>query len=252
MASIAARALRLAIREALARAGPDTVDRLALQYLAQLGRILFFLLAFAFYAHLIPPLRALGTALLTSLGVASVVVGLAAQSALGNLISGISLVLYRPFEVDDRVQVAVPGGLETGVVERLTLGYTVLRTDDKRRIVVPNSVMATQVTINLQNRDAEAPLALRIGVARGSDLALVRRILLELAAAAHPDVTQVLDCPVTQLGSGAVVLTLRARCPNAGAAERAEFKLYEEIKRRLEEAGVEIAFPYGEVVLRRT
>ena len=51
------------------------------------------------YAHLIPELRSIGTALLTGVSLASIVIGLAAQSTLGNLISGIALVLYRPLRV---------------------------------------------------------------------------------------------------------------------------------------------------------
>ncbi len=43
----------------------------------------------------------------------------------------------------------LPGGDESAVVEGLTLGYTFLRTEDARRVVVPNSLMASQVTIHL-------------------------------------------------------------------------------------------------------
>ena len=81
------------------------------------------------------------------------VLGLAAQNTLGNLIAGISLLLYRPFNLGDRLQVMAPTGLETGIVESLTLGYTLLKTDDNRRVVVPNSLMASQTAINLTAND---------------------------------------------------------------------------------------------------
>ena len=102
---------------------------------------------------MIPALRALGTGLLTGASVASVIVGLAAQSTLGNLIAGFALLLYRPFQLQDVVQVTAPGGPETGVVEDLTLGYTILRTPDNRRIVVPNNTMASGVMVNLTAAD---------------------------------------------------------------------------------------------------
>lgn len=88
-----------------------------------------------------------------------------------------------------------------------------------------------------------------IGIGYGADLDLARRILLELAVA-HVDVTSVVGCPVTQLGGSAVTLTLRAWCPNADAAKRAEFDLYERAKRRFEEAHIEIPFPYQNVIVR--
>jgi small-conductance mechanosensitive channel len=43
----------------------------------------------------------------------------------------------------------VPEGAVTAVVEELTLGYTFLQTDDHQRIVVPNSLMAGQVTVHV-------------------------------------------------------------------------------------------------------
>ena len=248
IAWIVARALRLAVHEALARADRTMIDRTSASFLTQLAQIAIYVFAITFYAHLIPELRAVGTALLASVGVASVVVGLAAQNTLGNIVAGISLVLYRPFEVDDQVQVAAPSGLETGVVESLTLGYTVLRTYDNRRIVVPNSLMATQVTVNLTSRDPRVMLVLPISIGYGADLDLARTVLLDLART-HPDVASVVNCPVTQLGSSAVTLTLRAWCADAETAKRVQFDLLEQAKRRFDAAHIEIPFPYQNVLV---
>ena len=63
--------------------------------------------------------------------------------------AGISLLLYRPFNVGDHLQITAPTGLETGFVESINLGYTHLKTDDNRRVVVPNSLMASLTLINL-------------------------------------------------------------------------------------------------------
>jgi small-conductance mechanosensitive channel len=99
------------------------------------------------FAHLIPELRSLGTALLTGASVASILVGLAAQSTLGNLIAGLALLLYRPFQIGDTVQLTVPAGVQTGKIEDITLGYIVIKTPENHEIVVPNSVMASQAII---------------------------------------------------------------------------------------------------------
>jgi len=159
LAWIAARAVRLTVHEMLARTDRDTIDRTSVLFLTQLAQIMIYIVALTFYAHLIPELRSVGTALLTSVGVASIVVGLAAQNTLGNIVAGVSLIIYRPFQVDDQIQVTAPTGLETGVVESLSLGYTVLRTFDHRRVVIPNSIMATQATVNLTSQDLKVMLA---------------------------------------------------------------------------------------------
>ncbi len=69
-----------------------------------------------FYAHMIPALDRLATALLASVSVASLVFGLAARSTLSNFVAGFSLILYRPFRLGDKLQINAPGGVETGVV----------------------------------------------------------------------------------------------------------------------------------------
>ena len=153
-AAIASRALTVAVRQLLKRDERGRIDRTVVSFLTQVTKIAIYLSALILYAHLIPGLSRLGTALLAGAGVASAVFGLAAQSTLGNLIAGISLLLHRPFQVGDRVQVTAVTGLETGMVESLTLGYTIIRTDDNRRVLVPNSAMASQVAVNLTGKDA--------------------------------------------------------------------------------------------------
>ena len=124
-------------------------DATALNFVAQLAQVGVFLAALILYAQLVPALRAVGTALLAGVSVASILVGLAAQSTLSNLIAGLALLLYHPFQAGDRVQLATPKGVETGTIVALTLGYTLLRNAADQEIVVPNSVMISQVIILL-------------------------------------------------------------------------------------------------------
>jgi small conductance mechanosensitive channel len=250
VAWLAARALRLIVVHLLRRDERGLIDRTAASFITQLIQIGIYLLALILYAHLIPTLRHMGTALLASVGVVSVVLGLAAQNTLGNLVAGIALLLYRPFQVGDLVQVNAPTGLETGTIESLTLGYTVLQTFDNRRIVVPNSVMASQVTINLTAKDPRVMAIVPVSIGYDSDIDRARRALTELAHN-HPLVQEIVGCPVTQLGSSGVTLSLRAWCANAGAAKQVEFDLYEQAKKRFDQEGIEIPFPYTNVLLKQ-
>jgi small conductance mechanosensitive channel len=145
--------LRAGVNRLVQRPEHGLVDRTTVTFLLQLAQGGIYILMLTLYAHLIPALRSMGTALLTGVSVASVVFGLAAQNTLANLVAGVSLLLYRPFRVGDHVQVSAPTGVEAGVVESLTLGYTIVVTSDDRRVVIPNSVMASQVTINLTAKD---------------------------------------------------------------------------------------------------
>jgi hypothetical protein len=82
--------------------------------------------------------------------------------------------------------VSEDGGLETGVVEVITLGYTILRTGDNRRIVVPNSVMANQLTVNLTCRYPRIIVAIPVRISYAADLEKARGILVKVALRRKP------------------------------------------------------------------
>jgi small-conductance mechanosensitive channel len=147
-----ASALAAFVRRAAKRLRPHLSDVTGLSFASRLVQLFVYLVGFILYAHLVPELQALGTALLAGASVISVVVGLAAQNTLGNLVAGLSLVLYRPIGVGDKIQLNTPKGLVTATVEVISLGYTILRDDDRHQIMVPNSVMMSSVVIRLDNK----------------------------------------------------------------------------------------------------
>lgn len=152
-ALFAARLARLFAR----RSSRHFTDLTALHFVSQLLQVLVFLVAIILYAQLIPALRALGTALLAGVSVSAVVLGLAAQNTLSNLIAGFSLLLYRPFHLGDQVELNTPKGVQTGTVYVLSLGYTILKNAEDHEIIVPNSVMVSQVIIRLAHRHEWRP-----------------------------------------------------------------------------------------------
>jgi small conductance mechanosensitive channel len=149
LAIVVSTILRRIMRQLIRRDHKPSADRTAMLFLGQFAQVLVYLVAAILYLHLVPALRSLGTAILTTASVASIVIGLAAQNTLGNLISGVSLLLYRPVKLGDLVRVDAPTGQESGVVEAITLGYTTLLSSNDQKIVIPNSVMASNVIVNL-------------------------------------------------------------------------------------------------------
>ena len=144
--------VKRAVDALIARDTDNRIDRLTARFFEQLARVFVWAFVVMIYAHAVPVLARLSTALLTSVSIASAVLGLAAQSTLANLIAGIGLIFYRPFSLGDRLQLATPAGAETGVVEQVSLGYTILRTDDDRRIIISNSTIANTTMLNLTHQ----------------------------------------------------------------------------------------------------
>ncbi len=204
LAAILSRALRIAIQTAISHAPVEHVDRTAANFLRQLGVLLIWVFVLALYAHLIPDLRALGTAMLAGASVASIVLGLAAQSTLGNLVAGISILIYRPFRLGDVLQISAPTGPEIGSVEALSLGYTILGTQDGRRVIVPNSLAISQIVLNLNAFAKAAGPVVTFWVAR-PDVARARSVAMALARALG---AQNPACFVVKAETNAVQLTL--------------------------------------------
>jgi small-conductance mechanosensitive channel len=223
-------------------AADDELQKARVQFIAQIARAVVYVVVVIVYAHLIPSLRAAGTALLASASVMSIVLGLAAQNTLGNLIAGVSILLYKPFQLGDRLEVNAPGGVENAVVEKITMGNTVLRTYDNRRVVVPNSVMVGQTIINLSSEDLRVLAIVPVNIAYSADIAEARRILIA-AAEQHPLIESVDSCPVMELGASSVTLTLRAWSHDAASARGAEYDLFETAVASFQANGIEIPFP---------
>jgi small conductance mechanosensitive channel len=124
-------------------------------------------------AHISPTTVLLGGATV------GIVLGIAAQSTLGNLFAGLLLVVMHPYTVGDRVTVRVGGMDYTGEVRELTLYYTVLGLPQGRQ-VVPNALVMTSA-IRVEANGVDGPM--QVPVPRGLDPDRVRAALAEAGAA---------------------------------------------------------------------
>lgn len=243
-------ALRRVVNLIIARDKDERIDRMAARFMIQFTRVFVWLVVLMLYAHTVPALDRLGTALLASVSVASIVIGLAAQSTLANFVAGISLIFYRPFRLGDRLQITAPTGLETGTVESVSLGYTILQTYDNRRIVLSNSVISNTIMVNLTAVHPRVMAIVPISIGYGSDIDRARQIILEIAGA-HEEVEEVVGCPVTLLGPSSVDFTLRVWCADGGIAAGVKYDVLEAIKKRFDAEGIEIPFAYQNVIVTK-
>ena len=233
LAMLLSRALRAAVHAAMTRNGH--LDRTSISFLQQICTALIWVLMVILYAHLIPALRSMGTALLAGASVASVVIGLAAQSTLGNLVAGIAITIYRPFRLGDTLQVATPTGNDIGIVELISLGYTTLRAPAGHLIVLPNSSAASQVILNLSATYAPWPIAVTIRLSRNADQEAARRLALSIAAEIAGE-KAVIGCFLTKMDGASITLELRLVAPDAAGRDALRSKLIANLARRFSEA----------------
>jgi small-conductance mechanosensitive channel len=231
LALLVSRALRTAVRAAMTREGH--IDRTTISFIQQLGTVVIWVVMFILYAHLIPVLRAMGTALLAGAGVASIVIGMAAQSTLGNLVAGIAITIYRPFRLGDTLQIVAPTGNEIGVVDGISLGYTRLLTPDARYVVLPNSVAASQVTINLGKSFVPGQISVAIRISRELDVEQARALALAVATETFGE-QNVDSCLLTKLEGADATLQLKVRAPDPTNRESMRATLLARLAHRFE------------------
>ena len=219
--------------------------------------VLYALAGFGILEQIVP-LQNIAVSLLASSGVAALIVGLAAQESMANLISGFLIVLYRPIVVGNLIRI---GGI-TGTVEEITLRHTVIRTFENSRMVIPNSVVNSSTLENISMKDAHVCNFLDIGIGYGADATLAMRLMEEeivqhryyldvrsaeeIAAGAPAVVFRCLD-----LGDFAVKLRAIVWSPDMATGAEMLSDLRLSIKKRFDEAGIEIPYPYQNLVIRK-
>lgn len=176
----------------------------------------------------IPQVRAVAGGLLASTAILGVIIGLASQQTLGNFIAGLLIATTQPVRIGDRVSYAG----ETGVVEEIGLTYTFIRTADRRRLVVPNSKLASDPIVNASIRSRETFAEVSVPVPLVADLdGAVEALREDVADERDADVY------VSSL-DGTATVTLRAAASDERAAERLEQELRLRAHRRLRALGV--------------
>ena len=182
-------------------------------------------------------------ALVAGLGIAGIALGFAAKDTLENFISGVTILLDRPFEIGDWVQ--VDG--DYGQVAELTLRSTRIRTLSNRTVVVPNLQMINHSISNFSVRGDAMGLRVEVpfGIAYKERPAEARKVVLPLVegddrVASHPEPEVV----VTKLNDSSVDMALRIFIKDAGNENPLRFHYTELIREALREADIEIPFPH--------
>jgi small-conductance mechanosensitive channel len=228
LAMLVSRLLRRAVHASMIRKGH--VDLTTISFLQQFGSAVTWVVALILYAHLIPVLRSMGTALLTGVSIASVVIGLALQSTLGNLVAGIAITIYKPFRLGDTLQVAAPTGTEIGIVDSISLGYTTLRSPAGHLIVLPNALAASSTLLNLNPTFAPWPLTVAINLPRNVDIEAARALALQVAH--ETKAKQVTGCYLTKVEANSVTLELRLHAADIASRDTLKSELLARLSQR--------------------
>ncbi len=217
-----------------------------------------FLIAIIIIFRSIPALHAMGTTLLTGAGILAAIVGFASQQAFSNIISGIFLVIFKPFSVGDRVRI---GTLYTGDVEDITLRHVVIKDFENRRIVIPNSVISNETIVNSTITDEKVCMFVEFNISFESSIDQAMKIMQETTTAhtlcidnrteeekekGEPKVVM----RVIEITDFSVKIRAYAWARNPSEGFDLKCDLIKQVKERFDRENVEIPYPHRTVLYR--
>jgi small conductance mechanosensitive channel len=217
------------------------------------------IMGIAFALVQIPEFKIVGHSLLAGAGVISIIVGIASQQSLGNMISGILIVVFKPFKIRDRI--SLRGNL-TGIVEDINLRQVVIRDFENNRRIIPNSVISSEIIVNSDLMDSKCCKHVEIGIGYSSDIERALKIMKE-EMIKHPlhidnrtpqEIENNVPFPVARvigLGDSSVNLRLWAWAENTANGFVLYCDLIQSIKKRFDAENIEIPFPKRSVTITR-
>jgi small-conductance mechanosensitive channel len=199
----------------------------------------------------IPSLRHIAQSMLASAGILAIVIGFASQQALGNVVSGVFIVMFKPYRINDRITIK---DTLRGVVEDINLRHTIIRNFENQRIIIPNSIIGNEILINSNYIDDKLCKFINVGISYGSDIDEAKMIMAE-EVENHPlniDVRSEEDIEkgvprvmvrVVMLGESSVNLRAWAWAADPHNAFVLECEILESVKKRFDNEGIVIPFP---------
>jgi small-conductance mechanosensitive channel len=193
------------------------------------------------------------SAVLASSGLAAVVISIACQEPIGNLCSGVFIILARPFQIGDIVRY-----LEkdiSGVVEEITLRHTVIRTYENKRLVIPNGVMNKSVIENANYGDGRVSFPLDFSVTYDSNLKMAMELVADVVmynttrdGRSMPNEGGGVQVLINRMEASAIVLRVWVWAESLSATYKLKSDIIFGVHQRFEDEGVKFAYTQVQVV----
>lgn len=232
--------IRMVVRRSLKRANADTG---VMQFLdsfikAALYILLVFMIASGFGLD--------AASVVALLGSAGVAIGLAIQGSLSNFAGGVLILLLKPFKVDDYIMIG--DGVNQGTVKEIQIFYTKLATGDNHVLIIPNGTLSNSTIVNVSMLE-DRRLDITVGIAYDADIRIAKEVLLKVLEQDEAVIREKDRLVfVSELADSSINLNLRCWCRNENYWD-AKWRITENVKYALDEAGIPIPFPQMDVHL---
>lgn len=180
--------------------------------------------------------------LVAVLGAGGAAIALALKDSLGNVAGGIIILMNKPFNKGDTIEV----GDTIGVVDAIDLLTTRLHTFDNKVVTIPNGTITTSVLTNY-SRETMRRVDCTFGISYQADIGKAKEILLSIAEScpkAYKEPEFVIG--VASHGDNAILMDLKVWCSTEDYFD-VKYYLEEQVKIAFDQAGIEIPYPQVDV-----
>ena len=214
--------------------------------------------AIIFIFYKIPYLKSLGTALFAGVSIVAIAIGFASQKAFSNIVSGIFILVSKPFKISDVLE--FPNG-KMGSVEEITLRHTIIKDFENKRIIIPNSIIDNETIINNHIQDEKIRKHIVFSISYDSDInkamaiikdeALKHSLIIdnrsksEIKGNAPIVITRVIS-----LSDFSIDIKAYVWVKNFDDAFILNCDLLKSVKERFDKEGIEIPFPHRTIVYK--
>jgi small-conductance mechanosensitive channel len=185
-------------------------------------------------------------------GVLGIAIGFAAKDTLSNLIAGVLLIIDRPFEIGDRIEVwTAPVGSSTwGDVIDIGIRATKIKTTDNIVIIIPNNEIMKRDIINYTIISSKIRVRINIGLAYDADLPKAKKIILDIADGIEWIAKEPKPKVVVRLfGESSVDLQVRVWIENARKRMDTISEVTDKVKDAFDQHGIEIPYPKRDIII---
>ncbi len=183
-------------------------------------------------------------------GIAGVAIGFAAKDTLSNLIAGVTLLIDRPFEMGDRIEMwsTPPGTASWGDVIDIGLRATKIRTTDNIIVIIPNNEIMTRDIVNYTANSSDIRVRVNIGVAYNTDIPKAKQTIIGVANSAEWVKKEPAPVVVVRnFGESAIDLQLRVWISNARKRMDTISYITDNVKDAFDKNGIEIPYPKRDI-----
>ncbi len=226
-------------------------DPTTYKYLNYLCSFLIYFVGIGLAAVAIPALRNAAASALAGAGVMAIVVGVASQEGISNIVGGMFIIFFKPFRIGEIVRV---NDNAMGRVEDINLRHTVIKNFQNKRIVIPNAIMNKEHITNYSMTEHKTCEWIEVGISYDSDIDKAIELMRD-EAMKHPyqldqrtekekenDAPEV-DVQVIGLGDSSVNLRAWVWSASFATGFKMRNQLYKNIKERFDAEGITIPFP---------